>query len=541
MSDESGIASAPPLTIAVSGTNAVLKWPTNSPAGIFLQRSTNLNHFWLSNSSTPSVSGTNYSVTVPMTGQAGFFQLGSRLSTAKKFNFSSTNAAALPSGWQTNAPKTWEGLAPPPPVPLAYAQPTIDVSSHTESYYTYFNANGYEFGGAIGNTHDGWSLWRGGTPLGGNTQTNTVQTFALRKARFNLSGTGDGFMGTNGTTAWGRQMETRLHLHTPTNNSRFIVLEATARSVVLRNTLYTGFPFSGIRDWPFEQDLEALFDVWMPDNPCTNITPSLISIGAFPASADGDLLFPLLSGVIYDVTPAVSGMTDYSFNVTVGPHKIVPLTWSYHQMFHRNTNSSPGVPTLSDWQDKFDQGSELLGTDNDAKIPLHDPSVTGNNHGGTIYRGDDVPVYVEFNLTNGPTNYCFYTRSMEPVFPHPDFSSSNYFTIGTQARLDALLAWTDANVKIVQSIDLGEGPVRGAENYFTPPTSIVLAADTADAVTCVHEWGHSRGIRHRAEPDPITGVVANPGPPMNAVMGKTTVVIPMNKVNRYERSLMVGE
>lgn len=258
----SNVYSGPRLTIVASGTNAVLSWPTNSPAGIFLQRSTNLNNLWLSNSSTPSVSGTNYSVTVPMTGQATFFQLGSKLSTAKKFNFASTNTVTLPSGWQTNSPKVLEGMAPPP-VPLAYAQPTIDVSSHVESYSTHLDYQGqaYVSGGAVGNSHDGGYLWYYAENANGSGySTNVLHPFgSLRRAKFNLSGTNDLFYGTNGTVGYTRQIETTLHLHSPTNNSRFNVLAATARSVVLRNTIDPWYHTP-----PAEQPFEAFYEAWIP-------------------------------------------------------------------------------------------------------------------------------------------------------------------------------------------------------------------------------------------------------------------------------------
>lgn len=540
------VYSAPPLTIVLSGTNAVLKWPTNSPAGIFLQRSTNLNNLWLSNAGTPTVSGTNYSVTVPMTGQASFFQLGNTLSTAKKFKFASTNGGTLPPGWQTNSAKEWQSLAPPP-LPPVYSQPTIDISRHTESYYTEFNVDEYEFGGAEGNTHDGGYLWRNGTTVGGIAETNPLQSLELRRAKFSLSGEGDECFGPNGggTTYFTREIQTKLELHTPTNNSRFNLLRASARTVVLQNTICTAGPFVEVHHYPYDQHLEAFYDVAWTNNPCTNITPSLISIGSYFADADGNVFLPhLKSSFTYDVTPAVSGVNDYSFNVTVGTHKIEPLTWSYHQQFHVNTNGPPLVPKLSDWQSKFDAGSELLATDHDAKIPLNDPSVIETNTSGSVYRSDDVPTYVEFNLSEGPTNYCQYTRRIWPaVFPHPTFSSSNYFQIRFVTDLETLVASGGANLKIVKDIKIPQGGLDGYENHFTKPTSIVLA-ESAPADTCVHEWGHSCGLRHRGELDVITGVVMNPGPVSDAIMrsgfsmGYTNA---RTKVNRFERKMMIGE
>jgi hypothetical protein len=187
---------------------------------------------------------------------------------------------------------------------------------------------------------------------------------------------------------------------------------------------------------------------------------------------------------------------------------------------------------------KFDQGSALLATDDDAKIPLNDPSVIVTNAAGSVYRSDDVPFFVEFNLTNGPTNYCFYTRSMEPVFPLSfgslNLGSSNYFDIIEDEHLLELINAGGANVKIVKSIDTqnSNGSVPGATLRGLKPASLVLVGG-AGSITCVHERGHSCGLEHR-------GHTNNPGNIYDGVMGYPSAIYSGDEVNRFERETMNG-
>ncbi|HSU57113.1 MAG TPA: hypothetical protein VLT36_23935, partial [Candidatus Dormibacteraeota bacterium] len=65
----------PPLSIIRSGANVSLAWPTNS-GGFNLQSSTNLSlGGWTAVPANAGISGTNYSVTLPITNSVRFFRL----------------------------------------------------------------------------------------------------------------------------------------------------------------------------------------------------------------------------------------------------------------------------------------------------------------------------------------------------------------------------------------------------------------------------------------------------------------------------------
>jgi len=65
------------LSIARSGTNAVLTWPTNGSGSLNLQVNTNLvsSSSWANAATSPVIVGTNYQLTVPLSGRAQFYRL----------------------------------------------------------------------------------------------------------------------------------------------------------------------------------------------------------------------------------------------------------------------------------------------------------------------------------------------------------------------------------------------------------------------------------------------------------------------------------
>jgi hypothetical protein len=67
----------PRLTIALSGANAVVSWPTNGTDGLQLQSSSSLNSAsgWADVTNSPATAGTNYQVTIPLAGSAQFYRL----------------------------------------------------------------------------------------------------------------------------------------------------------------------------------------------------------------------------------------------------------------------------------------------------------------------------------------------------------------------------------------------------------------------------------------------------------------------------------
>jgi hypothetical protein len=64
------------LTIAPSGNNVIVTWPTNGTSGFNLQSRTNLVvGSWTAVGGSPAIVGSNYQVTVPASGVAQFFRL----------------------------------------------------------------------------------------------------------------------------------------------------------------------------------------------------------------------------------------------------------------------------------------------------------------------------------------------------------------------------------------------------------------------------------------------------------------------------------
>jgi hypothetical protein len=231
-----------------------------------------------------------------------------------------------------------------------------------------------------------------------------------------------------------------------------------------------------------------------------------------------------------DVNPVVSGASNYFFDVKVVAHKIVPLTRAYHPAYEQPVNLA-SVPSLTNLQGLFNEGSKILAHDDDEKIPDEDPRVAPSDDPYSLYRRDDVPVYVEFRLSDGPTNLCCYNRRLLPVFPIGLYRLT-YFNVLSMDDLDRIHATCSANVKQIRSIniqDYGED-IGGAA---AQQSKSIILAECASSVTTIHEWGHLCGLAHRASS-------ANPGPLEDGVMSTPTVFtnILRNEVNRFERNAM---
>jgi hypothetical protein len=69
--------SLPVLTITLSGSNAIVSWPTNDADGLNLQSSSSLNAGmgWTNVPFSQMTVGTNYQVTVPLAGSGQFYRL----------------------------------------------------------------------------------------------------------------------------------------------------------------------------------------------------------------------------------------------------------------------------------------------------------------------------------------------------------------------------------------------------------------------------------------------------------------------------------
>jgi hypothetical protein len=263
-------------------------------------------------------------------------------------------------------------------------------------------------------------------------------------------------------------------------------------------------------------------------------------------NADNQLFVQLKPGTVTNVTPTITGASNYTFNMQVVPHHVVPLTRIYHQFFERNipcfaTNTAP---RLADLQRCFNEGSMLLATDNDSKIPDSDSSVAYSTNENSLYRNDDVPVYVEFRISDGPTNLCLFTRTGLPVFNRyfGTNKASAYFDVREEKELIELCNNTAANIKQVKSIYINSKWSNGYGPKGYPP-SFVLTESGLNPASPVHEWGHTCGLEHRGSVD-TNGVPLNPcsgNEIMNAIMGNwplSVTNITRTEINRFERDVI---
>jgi hypothetical protein len=518
----------PRIRISSAGTNVVLTWRTNSEA--VLQSTVAVPGGW-SNDVVAAVVGTNYQVTKPVSGTRFFRLLISSNAGQGLWRYSSVDdqkQRRWPNGKGANQETNPAVAAIVLPPSTIYTNTFLDVSSFTESWRYYYNGGPNDFlyettGSTTWNAHTGGTWTRHvlyeeppGTVVDDYdetvqlTSTNPAPQLQLVYAKFNFSeedAIGD----------YRRNDQTMLHLHTArcigVRQFQFVLLSATANKA------------------------GGAFDDQFPWRPLIVISNAIsfdkISLLGQPLNADNHTLLQCGCNQTLDATPAINE-SNYVFSVALSAPKSVPLTWVYNQRFHAPTNR---VPTLSDWQAKFDSGSMVLATDDDDKIRDGDPSVASSTNATSLYRKDDVPVYVEFPLSYGPSNFCVFTRTQMPVLPTDPFGPVRYFNVTTLMDMDELADWTVANLKIIKSINVTSfGAAFGYARLSLQPASIVLTESASD-ITCVHEWGHSCGLRHRGDVD-ANGVPLNPGPILDAVMGFGTTVFPRTEVNRFERDAM---
>jgi hypothetical protein len=384
-------------------------------------------------------------------------------------------------------------------------------------------------------------LWPNGaqvmTQIGSSTHTNTASPPVLLAGKF----AGLSNYATNGNISPGstygvyksitRRQDMTLDLHVGrsfSNNWRTFVLLSNTATRVDSIALPDGDDwFYGLNPPDLEQTSPVAF--------------SNITIMGQGLNADNNLFVRLRPGLITNITPTIFGASNHTFNLSVIPHKVVPLTRIYHQYFHSDTNRAP---QLSDLQKCYNEGSMLLATDNDNKIPDSDPSAAYSTNENSLYRNDDVPVYVEFQISDGPTNLCLFNRTGLPVFDR--YFGTNmtraYFDIRNIKILEELGGYLAVNIKQVNSIYINRKTINGYGPMGYPP-SLVLAESGLNPVTPVHEWGHICGLEHRGSTD-TNGVPLNPSSGneiMNAIMGDwplSVTNIARTEMNRFEREVI---
>jgi hypothetical protein len=242
--------------------------------------------------------------------------------------------------------------------------------------------------------------------------------------------------------------------------------------------------------------------------------------------------------------------------------KQITLARSFHPKF----NQVGPRPTRQRLQSQFHGGAVAAAEDGDpypdGYIPDDDPRVNPEYSNPEflidLYLNDDVPVYLEFHIKDGPTyEDLFYGGPPGPYFP-PDWvtdgdgtynlQGDQFFEIRTEIDLDRLqegwplVQWK--TVKLIQTPKYGK-PIALTLRPSTPENTV--ATPVFENQTTVHEWGHACGIAHRGKlyEDPEGSgnwVILNPGDPQGALMleYENLDFNPGSEVNRNERNLMYG-
>jgi len=285
---------------------------------------------------------------------------------------------------------------------------------------------------------------------------------------------------------------------------------------------------------------------------------SKIKVNGTFINADSNIFLKLTNSNPVTVTPSLTGeFTNYTFSVAPVAHTIVQLTFAFHPKFLEN--GSP--PTRSELQAKFDSASlDIFGKDEDGpigdKIPDSDPRVIPPGAAGhdtnqwnqTLYNTDDVPLYLEFVVNDGPLSTPPNGTGSYPIFPvvyeGTNCQTTNFFDVWNRIDLELLKRWGGANIKVVNTIEIDGRQLSGSAKHGSSPVSFVVARDASDWVLA-HEFVHACGVYHRNqkvwmegldESDDTLWPIPNPGPEWHALMNGNNNIAPGGIINRAERA-----
>jgi len=245
--------------------------------------------------------------------------------------------------------------------------------------------------------------------------------------------------------------------------------------------------------------------------------------------ANGQVFITEKKETLVDVTPDLASCSWFSFSMVKHDPVMVTLSWSEHPLL--------SVPLgASELQDAFDRATIFLARDDDdatLRIPDWDPQVIpgGPQFNAALYNNDDVPTYIEFVIPKAK-------RAQFPTqFQGTDFAHSKFLDLRSWPDVDTLRSAAFANIKVVNSIVVG-GTTYQAWARCDAPSVVVTRDVRCDGGILAHEYGHTRGLLHRGETQPLLldCDVANPG-----VVSDPTALMRDDpevghEVNRRERS-----
>ncbi len=260
-----------------------------------------------------------------------------------------------------------------------------------------------------------------------------------------------------------------------------------------------------------------------------NIQPANLSDSTIlgkPLDSDGNVYVTLPIGERFYVTPLPPKGGYAKLGVSVQSPKRVQMTWLAHPL-------SSGTATIEAMQAKFDFGASFLAEDDDAPPALTEAEAKAQGKLGS----DDVPLYVEFTITNSTGVWGDVTNVSSGVTNIYHFSEGRYFEgVTSDDQADLIKYATFSQIKQVKSL-VGAGGVT-----ICGSNSIVFPYDDLTSLATVHEWGHTMGLSHRGFTNTLC--VANPGSgnlseDYKAIMWKSNTVDQV-KINRYERQVMLS-
>ncbi len=224
----------------------------------------------------------------------------------------------------------------------------------------------------------------------------------------------------------------------------------------------------------------------VPEN-MASLNPGEITIMGRELDSDGNVYVELQKNQKHPVAPVPKKKGNFAkVNVTVGPPKVVSMTWIRHPHFGN-------TPTLKNIQDHFNKGAtNLLAKDDDGV--LTDADAKKQNK----WKSDDVPLYVKFKITQSPQTWGDVTTNINGTNITFHFAATNYWDIRIENDARDLLRYGNfANIRQVKSMSWDNKVVGGKT---TLGLDKMIIDEESAPLTCIHEWGHMCDVDHRGEP-----------------------------------------
>lgn len=193
----------------------------------------------------------------------------------------------------------------------------------------------------------------------------------------------------------------------------------------------------------FAYEWSHIAEYWVFVEQVDLMNPTSINIAGYNCDCNAIVNIPGVSaGSTVEITPTVSGRNNYTYTMSAERPKVVGLGRAYHPNFST-------APSLASLQSQFDTVSDFLRQDSDGCISEFDFRVQPGSatFDPVLYRGDDVPVYVNFHVANNPPGALTF-RPLNGI----DFTHNVYYDLDDTWRIIELVQSNMAEVMQVRSI-----------------------------------------------------------------------------------------